>query len=132
MIIVKEVENEKHFPQCTGCGNVEDSYIHIEVKDIIDGTEEHLTLCPTCKATLIRELLSSQNPGDFKNVKFVLEEEISVLRRDLECIEEKWIHKFGSPLTEERILKYKDSALSIAYLNFINLIKDCETIISVT
>jgi len=131
MIIVKEIENTSNFTQCTGCGEVEDTYTHIKVKDIVEGTEKHLTLCPNCKTTLIRELLSSKNPDDFKNVKFVLENQISVLRTDLKCIEERWKCKFGLPFTKERVLEHEKSAISIAYSNFTQMIEDCERILKV-
>lgn len=131
MIIVKKIENDKNFAQCTGCGEVEDTYTHIKVNDIVEGTEKNLTLCSNCKTTLIRELLSSKNPDDFKNVKFVLENQISVLRTDLKCIEERWKCKFGLPFTKERILEHKKSAISIAYLNFTRMIEDCERILKV-
>lgn len=131
MIIVKEVKNEKHFPQCTGCGDVEESYTHVEVKDFTDGTEEHLTLCPTCKTTLIRELLKSQDLREFKHVSSLLKENNRLISVDLKCVGEKWINKFGLPLTEERLQEHENDALTLGYMNFLQAIEASEKILEV-
>lgn len=131
MIAVREVENDMHVPQCMGCGNVSDTYIHIDVEDIIDTTEGHLILCPTCKAELVDKLfITSDNKpnADFGYITSTLTREIRILEADNEGTARAWKTVFGNELTEKLALD-SNHPMAVIYLRNLDAIRGFKRIL---
>ncbi|MCK5015333.1 MAG: hypothetical protein KAS66_16115 [Candidatus Omnitrophica bacterium] len=126
MIKTKEFNNISNTSTCSGCGNAVGRFTKIDAENPIDAQITYLTLCPTCRTTLIDKLAISPKPFEFEHVRLVLERELVILKADLKSIGESWEKIYGAPVTIERVTEEKTSILSMGYLHNLASIKECE------